>query len=189
MLACASVASGPASHLNHQQLHRLTGCRTCSRASTTPPPRQSSASSTGAAKGTALPAYQPAQWDVGILSAAPLTCCTCSSSGALPWSPHAPACCSLISGMHSSITAHICGDYLIDEATQTWGVCSLCICHASCLCNCGPGTRLRCVHICNAAALCAAPLRMVANGGTLQVNPPPKCALLTLPCPAHRPQP
>ncbi|PRW61602.1 endoplasmic reticulum oxidoreductin 1 [Chlorella sorokiniana] len=27
----------------------------------------------------------------------------------------------LISGMHSSITAHICGDYLIDEATQTWG--------------------------------------------------------------------
>lgn len=27
----------------------------------------------------------------------------------------------LISGMHSSITAHIVGDYLIDEATQTWG--------------------------------------------------------------------
>ncbi|PSC73520.1 endoplasmic reticulum oxidoreductin-1-like [Micractinium conductrix] len=27
----------------------------------------------------------------------------------------------LISGMHSSITAHVVGDYLIDEATQTWG--------------------------------------------------------------------
>lgn len=27
----------------------------------------------------------------------------------------------LISGMHSSITAHIVGDYLIDEATNTWG--------------------------------------------------------------------
>eukprot|EP00204_Picochlorum_oklahomense_P000794 CAMPEP_0118798906 /NCGR_PEP_ID=MMETSP1161-20130426/1231_1 /TAXON_ID=249345 /ORGANISM="Picochlorum oklahomensis, Strain CCMP2329" /LENGTH=492 /DNA_ID=CAMNT_0006726475 /DNA_START=88 /DNA_END=1566 /DNA_ORIENTATION=+ len=27
----------------------------------------------------------------------------------------------LISGIHSSITAHIVGDYLIDEATQTWG--------------------------------------------------------------------
>lgn len=27
----------------------------------------------------------------------------------------------LISGMHSSITAHIVGDYLIDEATGTWG--------------------------------------------------------------------
>lgn len=27
----------------------------------------------------------------------------------------------LISGMHSSITAHIVGDYLIDEATDTWG--------------------------------------------------------------------
>lgn len=35
--------------------------------------------------------------------------------------PAAPSPCSLISGMHSSITAHICGDYLIDEATQTWG--------------------------------------------------------------------
>lgn len=27
----------------------------------------------------------------------------------------------LISGMHSSITAHVVNDYLIDEATQTWG--------------------------------------------------------------------
>ena len=27
----------------------------------------------------------------------------------------------LISGMHSSITAHVVGDYLLDEATQTWG--------------------------------------------------------------------
>lgn len=27
----------------------------------------------------------------------------------------------LISGMHSSITAHIVGDYLLDEATNTWG--------------------------------------------------------------------
>lgn len=27
----------------------------------------------------------------------------------------------LISGMHSSITAHVVDDYLIDEATQTWG--------------------------------------------------------------------
>lgn len=28
---------------------------------------------------------------------------------------------SLISGMHSSITAHVVNDYLIDEATMTWG--------------------------------------------------------------------
>lgn len=27
----------------------------------------------------------------------------------------------LISGMHSSISAHIVGDFLLDEATQTWG--------------------------------------------------------------------
>ena len=27
----------------------------------------------------------------------------------------------LISGLHSSISAHIVGDYLLDEATQTWG--------------------------------------------------------------------
>lgn len=40
-------------------------------------------------------------------------------------SPDAPAerrvFYKLISGMHSSISAHIVGDYLIDEATQTWG--------------------------------------------------------------------
>lgn len=36
-----------------------------------------------------------------------------------PW-PRA-ALCRLISGMHSSITAHVVNDYLIDEATMTWG--------------------------------------------------------------------
>jgi hypothetical protein len=33
----------------------------------------------------------------------------------------APPLCRLISGMHSSITAHVANDYLIDEATLTWG--------------------------------------------------------------------
>ncbi len=27
----------------------------------------------------------------------------------------------LISGMHSSISAHIVGDYLLDQATDSWG--------------------------------------------------------------------
>ena len=136
----ALMRSGTAALPSHRpvachtcRLPGLAARRRCSRASTTPAPHPSSACSSGTGRrgagrcggghpvpGRASPALSlPLRASTSLGKPAP-RCRVLPHPLTPPRTAHLHPR-RLISGMHSSITAHIVGDYLIDEATQTWG--------------------------------------------------------------------
>ncbi len=102
------------------------------------------------------------------------------AGGSLPLKDRSPPLCPtcrLISGMHSSITAHICGDYLIDEATQTWGAHFMSAAVSMCCSRLAwwpPSSH--CIHLCCRGTLAAPAARCCPSSAWRGVSRHPRLA-------------